>query len=124
MNQTVKTVLVVEDNDQNRMLFHELLESKGYNILEASIGLEAWRIARERHPDVILMDIQLPDISGLEVTRWLKSDENLKEIPVLAVTVLTTDGDRKRFLAEGCDGYIPKPISVTNFLETVERFAA
>ena len=124
MNHTVKTVLVVEDNDQSRMLFHALLEAKGYNILEAKIGMEGWRIAREQHPDIILMDIQLPDVSGLEVTKWLKDDENLKTTPVIAVTILATDSDRKRILAEGCDGHIPKPISISNFLETVERFSA
>ena len=124
MNHTVKTVLVVEDNDQSRMLFHALLEANGYNILEAKIGMEGWRIAREQQPDIILMDIQLPDVSGLEVTKWLKDDENLKTTPVIAVTILATDSDRKRILAEGCDGHIPKPISISNFLETVERFAA
>ena len=123
MNSPVKTVLVVEDNDQNRMLSHALLEAKGYAILEASTGMEGWRIAREHRPDLILMDIQLPDISGLEVTNWLKNDKTLRTIPVIAVTILASDRDRKKIMAEGCDGHIPKPISVSNFLETVERFA-
>ncbi len=124
MNFPVKTVLVIEDNDQNRMLSHALLEAKGYDILEASTGMEGWRIAREHRPDLILMDIQLPDISGLEVTNWLKNDKTLGTIPVIAVTILATDRDRRKIMAEGCDGHIPKPISVSNFLETVERFAA
>lgn len=124
MSDTAKTVLLVEDNDQNRMLFHDLLEAKGYEVLEARTGMEGWRVARERHPAIILMDIQLPDISGLEVTQWLKSDEDLKSIPVVAVTIFATEVDRRNFLAKGCDGFIPKPIIVSNFLETVERFAA
>ena len=77
MNHTVKAVLVVEDNEQNRMLSHALLEAKGYDVLEASTGMEGWRIAREQHPDIILMDIQLLDVSGLQVTNWLKNDEIL-----------------------------------------------
>jgi two-component system cell cycle response regulator DivK len=124
MNESVKTVLVVEDNDQSRMLFHALLEASGYNVLEAKDGMEGWRIAREQNPDIILMDIMLPDISGLEVTKWLKKDKDLKLIPVIAVTILATDGNRGEFLAEGCDDCIPKPIAISNFLETVERFAA
>jgi two-component system cell cycle response regulator DivK len=124
MTHTAKTVLVVEDNEQNRMLAHALLEAKGYDVLEASTGMEGWRLAREQHPDIILMDIQLPDISGLEVTNWLKNDDLLKATPVIAVTIFAADSDRKKILAEGCDGHIPKPISVSNFLETVERFAA
>lgn len=124
MNHTVKTVLVVEDNEQNRMLSHALLEAKGYDILEASTGMEGWRLAREQRPDIILLDIQLPDVSGLQVINWLKNDEILRTIPVIAVTILATDSDKRKILAEGCDGHIPKPISVPNFLETVDRFAA
>jgi two-component system cell cycle response regulator DivK len=124
MNETVKTVLVVEDNDQSRMLFHALLEASGYNVLEAKVGMEGWRIAREQSPDIILMDVMLPDISGLEVTRWLKKDKDLKSIPVIAITILATESNKREFLAEGCDDCVPKPISVQNFLKTVERFAA
>ena len=124
MNETSKTVLVVEDNDQSRMLFRELLKAGGYNVLEASTGMEGWRIARECNPEIILMDIGLPDISGLEVIKQLKKDETLKPIPILAVTIHSTDSDRKSFVAAGCDGYIPKPITVPQFLDTVERYAA
>ena len=80
-------------------------------------------MAREQHPDLIIMDIQLPDVSGLKVTKWLKDDESLKSIPVIAVTAFAMDGDEERFLEGGCDAYIPKPISVASFLQTVERFA-
>ena len=128
MNEAIipaaKTVLVIEDNDQSRMLFRELLKARGYSVLEARTGMEGWQAARQHHPEIILMDIQLPDVSGLEVTKWLKQDESLRAIPVVAVTILATDGDRKSFLAGGCDDHIAKPISVTRFLETVERFAA
>ena len=124
MNETPKTVLVVEDNDQSRMLFRELLKAKGYNVLEASTGGEGWRIARERNPKIILMDIGLPDISGLEVIKKLKLDETLRTIPILAVTIHSTESDQKSYLAEGCAGHIAKPITVLHFLETVERYAA
>jgi two-component system, cell cycle response regulator DivK len=124
VNLTAKTILVVEDNNQSRMLFRELLLAKGYSVLEAKTGMEGWQMARERHPEIILMDIQLPDVSGLEVTQWLKNDEALRGIPVVAVTILSADSDRKSFLSKGCDGHISKPISISQFLATVERFAA
>ncbi len=123
MSPLNKTVLVVEDNDLNMRLFHDVLEARGYNVLQAKDGMEGWRIARKHRPDLIIMDIQLPDVSGLEVTKWLKDDEFLKSIPVIAITVFAMDGDEERFLEGGCDAYIPKPISISNFLQTVERFA-
>jgi len=121
-NQSAKTVLVVEDNELNMKLFHDLLEAHGYNILQTKDGMEALRIAREHKPDLILMDIQLPEVSGLEVTKWIKEDENLKSIPVIAVTAFAMKGDEEKIRAGGCEAYIAKPISVTNFLETVQRF--
>ncbi len=123
MSPLDKTVLVVEDNDLNMRLFHDVLEMRGYNILQAKDGMEGWRIAREQRPDLIIMDIQLPDVSGLEVTKWLKDDETLKSIPVIAVTAFAMDGDEERFLEGGCDDYLVKPISISNFLQTVERLA-
>lgn len=122
MNGTVKTVLVVEDNDLNMKLFHDLLEAHGYNILQTKDGMEALRLARQHHPDLILMDIQLPEVSGLEVTKWLKEDESLKAIPVVAVTAFAMKGDEEKIREGGCEAYIAKPISVVNFLQTVERF--
>ncbi len=80
-------------------------------------------MAREQRPDLILMDIQLPDVSGLEVTKWLKADETLKSIPVIAITAFVMDGDEEKFLEGGCDAYIVKPISISNFLQTVDRLA-
>lgn len=117
-----KTVLVVEDNDLNMKLFHDLLEAHGYNILQTKDGMEALKIARQHRPDLILMDIQLPEVSGLEVTKWIKEDDNLKQIPVIAVTAFAMKGDEEKIREGGCEAYIAKPISVTKFLETVERF--
>ncbi len=121
-NGSAKTVLVVEDNELNMKLFHDLLEAHGYNILQTKDGMDALRIAREHKPDLILMDIQLPEVSGLEVTKWIKEDENLKSIPVIAVTAFAMKGDEEKIRDGGCEAYIAKPISVTNFLETVRRF--
>ncbi len=122
-NGSAKTVLVVEDNVLNMKLFRDLLEAHGYNILETKDGMEVLRLAREHRPDLVLMDIQLPDVSGLEVTKWLKDDETLKAVPVIAITAFAMKGDEEKFLEGGCEAYIAKPISVTDFLQTVERFA-
>jgi two-component system cell cycle response regulator DivK len=121
-NGSAKTVLVVEDNELNMKLFHDLLEAHGYNILQTKDGMDALRIAREHKPDLILMDIQLPEVSGLEVTKWIKEDDNLKSIPVIAVTAFAMKGDEEKIREGGCEAYIAKPISVTNFLETVRKF--
>ncbi len=117
-----KTVLIVEDNDLNMKLFHDLLEAHGYETLQTKDGLEAMKLARDHRPDLILMDIQLPEISGLEVTKWLKEDPELRGIPVIAVTAFAMKGDEEKIRQGGCEAYIAKPISVTKFLETVERF--
>ena len=122
MSPLNKTVLVVEDNDLNMKLFHDVLEAHGYNVLQAKDGMEGLRMAREERPDLILMDIQLPDVSGLEVTKWLKDDETLKSIPVIAITAFAMAGDKEKILEGGCDAYLVKPISIPNFLQTVERF--
>ena len=117
-----KTVLVVEDNELNMKLFHDLLDAHGYKILQTKDGMEDLDIAREHHPDLILMDIQLPEVSGLEVTKWLKEDDTLKSIPVVAVTAFAMKGDEEVIRQGGCEAYISKPISVTTFLDTVRRF--
>ena len=116
-----KKVLIVEDNELNMKLFHDLLDSQGYETLQTREGLEALSIAREHRPDLILMDIQLPEISGLEVTKWLKEDEDLASIPVVAVTAFAMKGDEERIRQGGCEAYISKPISVTGFLDTIRR---
>jgi two-component system cell cycle response regulator DivK len=117
-----KTVLIVEDNELNMKLFHDLLEAQGYQTLETREGLQALSLAREHRPDLILMDIQLPEISGLEVTKWLKEDDDLAKIPVIAVTAFAMKGDEERIREGGCEAYLSKPISVGLFLETVRRF--
>ncbi len=117
------TVLVVEDNDLNMKLFQVLLETHGYNVLQTKDGMEVLSLARQHHPDLILMDIQLPEVSGLEVTTWLKEDEKLKSIPVIAVTAFAMKGDEGKILEAGCDAYIGKPISLPDFIQAVERFA-
>ena len=117
-----KKVLIVEDNELNMKLFHDLLEAQGYETLETREGLSALTLAREHMPDLILMDIQLPEISGLEVTKWLKGDETLAHIPVIAVTAFAMKGDEERIRAGGCAAYIAKPIAVGSFLEIVRKY--
>lgn len=117
-----KTILIVEDNELNMKLFHDLLEAHGYNILQTRDGMEALKLARSAKPDLILMDIQLPEVSGLEVTKWIKEDAELKHIPVIAVTAFAVKGDEEKIRQGGCEAYVAKPISVTQFLETVGRF--
>jgi two-component system cell cycle response regulator DivK len=117
-----KTVLIVEDNELNMKLFHDLLDAHGYNIIETRNGMDALRLAREHRPNLILMDIQLPEVSGLEVTKWLKEDDSLREIPVIAVTAFAMKGDEERIRRGGCEAYISKPISIGTFIATVRRF--
>jgi two-component system cell cycle response regulator DivK len=120
--QAPKKVLIVEDNELNMKLFHDLIEACGHEILETRDGIEALKLARQHRPDLILMDIQLPEVSGLEVTRWLKEDDDLRSIPVIAVTAFAMKGDEEKIRSGGCEAYIAKPISVSNFLDTIGRF--
>ncbi len=124
MKNSSKVVLVIEDNECNMKLLHALLDAHGYNVLQATNGMGGLQMAREHHPNVIIMDMQLPDISGLEVTNRLKEDETLKLIPVIAVTAFAMKGNKEKFRDAGCDGYIFKPISITKFLQTLERVVA
>lgn len=117
-----KTVLIVEDNELNMKLFRDLLEAHGYATVQTREGLQALDLAREHRPDLILMDIQLPEVSGLEITKWLKDDEELKSIPVIAVTAFAMKGDEQKIREGGCEAYIAKPISVAHFIEMVQRF--
>jgi two-component system, cell cycle response regulator DivK len=117
-----KTVLIVEDNDLNMKLFHDLLEAHGYDTVGTRDGEEVLELARARRPDLILMDIQLPQVSGLEVTKWIKSDPELQQIPVIAVTAFAMRGDEERILRSGCEAYLSKPISIARFMETIRRF--
>ena len=117
-----RTVLIVEDNELNMKLFHDLLAAHGYQTIQTRNGFDALDLARKHRPDLILMDIQLPEVSGLEVTKWLKDDEALRYIPIIAVTAFAMKGDEERIRSGGCEAYISKPISVMGFLETVRRF--
>jgi two-component system cell cycle response regulator DivK len=117
-----KTVLIVEDNELNMKLFRDLLEAHGYQTSGTSNGFEALDLVRKLRPDLVLMDIQLPQVSGLEVTRWIKDDPELRAIPVVAVTAFAMKGDEERIREGGCEAYLSKPISVGKFIETVRRF--
>jgi len=118
------TVLVVEDNPANMTLTVILLESAGHTVLSATNAETGLHLARTQHPSLILMDIQLPGMDGLQATVLLKQDEATRDIPVIAVTAMAMKGDEKRILAAGCDGYIAKPMSYQVFLETVEAHLA
>jgi two-component system cell cycle response regulator DivK len=117
-----KTILIVEDNELNMKLFNDLLQAHGYNTLQAKDGRVVVDMTRKNRPDLILMDIQLPEISGLEITKMLKADDDLRSIPVVAITAFAMKGDEQKIRNGGCDGYIAKPISVASFLQTVSRF--
>ena len=117
-----KTVLIVEDNELNMKLFNDLLEAHGYATIQTSNGVEAVELARQHRPDLILMDIQLPEVSGLQVTEWIKDDEELAHIPVIAVTAFAMKGDEERIRQGGCEAYLSKPIQVGKFLETIKDY--
>jgi len=117
-----KTVLIVEDSELNMRLFNDLLEAFGYRTVKTRDGRQALPLAREHKPDLIIMDIQLPEVSGIEITGRLKQDPALKAIPVVAVTAFAMRGDEQKILNAGCDAYLSKPISVTTFLETIRKF--
>lgn len=117
-----QSVLIVEDNELNMKLFNDLLSAHGYRTIQTRSGFEALDLARKHRPDLILMDIQLPEVSGLEVTKWLKDDDTLCQIPVIAVTAFAMKGDEERIRSGGCEAYVSKPISVMAFLETVRKF--
>lgn len=116
-----KTVLVVEDDDLNMVVFREVLLAHGYTCVEAINGTEAIRLAGERQPDLILMDMQLPGVSGMDVTRTLKAAEDLRHIPIIAVTAFAAFGDEERVRACGCEDYLSKPISIAHLMEAIER---
>ena len=115
-------VLVVEDNERNMKLFRDVLEASGYRTLEATTGGRAVDLVIEHLPDLVLMDIQLPDIDGIEALGRLRADERTASVPVLALTAQAMDGDRERFLAAGFDGYLSKPVDIADFVATVKRY--
>ena len=117
-----KTVMIVEDNELNMKLFNDLLRANGYSTLLMRNGHEALDSLKSERPDLIIMDIQLPEISGLEVTKKIKQDDAIKHIPVIAVTAFAMKGDEERILQGGCEGYLSKPISVATFIQTVKSY--
>ena len=114
-------VLIVEDNERNMRLFRDVLEAAGHRTLAATTGERAVQLAGEHAPDLVLMDIQLPDIDGLEALGRIRADERTRAMPVLALTAQAMEGDRERFLAAGFDGYLSKPVNIADLVETVNR---
>jgi two-component system cell cycle response regulator DivK len=119
---TGKRILVVEDNELNMKLLNDVLEAHGYEVMSTARALVAIEWAQQYRPDLILMDLQLPDLSGLDATRRLKADEQTRNIPIVAVTAFAMTGDEKKALEHGCDAYVAKPIVLRNFLELVAGF--
>lgn len=115
-------VLIVEDNELNMKLFHDLLEAHGIETVQTRDGRLAFDMARNHRPDLIIMDIQLPEVSGLEITKMIKDDPDLKKIPVIAVTAFAMKGDEQKIRDGGCEDYISKPISVARFMEVVRHY--
>jgi len=117
----MSTVLIVEDNEKNMKLARDVLQAKGYNTLEAETGEEGVRLAKEKVPDLVLMDIQLPGINGIEAFKQLRADPKTARIPVIALTASVTPTDRSQITAAGFDAFVGKPINLKEFLETVKR---
>lgn len=117
-----KKILIIEDNEQNMYLLTFLLEKNGYPVLQAKNGMDGLRLAAAEKPDLILLDIQLPGINGYEVARRLKTADETRPIPVIAVTSYAMKGDRELALSSGCDGYIEKPLDPETFLDSISRF--
>lgn len=119
-----KSILIVEDNPMNLKLIRDVLQIEGYETLEAETGETGVELARERHPAVILMDVNLPQMDGREAMKILKADASTRQIPIIAVTSLAMKGDRERLLAAGFDGYISKPIDIKELPRLVESYVA
>lgn len=116
-----KLILIVEDNDLHMKLFRDLLESHGFRTEQTDDGIKVLDLTRQCRPDLILMDIQLRDVSGLDVVQWLKNDADLKSIPVVAVTAFAMKGDEEKMRAGGFDDYLSKPVAVGSLLATIRR---
>ncbi len=122
MSESEKLVFHVEDNSDNRLLVRRLLQAYGYKVMEAENANQARKMLKDCQPDLILMDINMPDMDGYTLTNELKMYPNLMTVPIVAITANVMKGDRERTLSAGCDGYIEKPIDVDRFIEQVERF--
>jgi two-component system, cell cycle response regulator DivK len=117
-----KQILIVEDEPRNLKLLRDLLQKFGYQILEAPDGEQGVKMAVEKIPDLILMDIMMPKMDGLEATRIIKADEKTRHIPIIALTSYAMKGDREKTIEAGCDGYIAKPVDIQDLLKTVKSF--
>lgn len=122
MMENTKTILIVEDNEDNLMVYRTILEHVGYAVIEARDGEEGIARAREEHPDLILMDISIPRIDGWEATRRLKKNEETRDIPIIALTAHALEEDREKALRVGCDGYLAKPVEPRRVVEEVKRY--
>jgi two-component system, cell cycle response regulator DivK len=116
-------ILIVEDNENNRELLRDVLQFKGYQTIEATTGTDGVRLARERKPDLVLMDIQLGDISGITALAQIRADPATANMPVVAVSASVMPDEQQKIAASGFDAFVPKPINVTSFVQMVERFA-
>ena len=121
---SVKVVLVVEDDELNLKLVKELLEFNGFETLEATNGLQALEMIRRERPSLVLMDIQMPAMDGIEATRQIKADASIRDIPVVALTSSAMKGDKEAILAAGCDEYMSKPIDIHCLLKLIEEFVS
>ena len=119
---TSPQILVVEDNERNMRLFCDVLQASGYRTLEATTGEQAVDLVFEHRPDLVLMDIKLPDIDGVEALGRVRADDELDSVPILALTAQAMEGDRERFLAAGFDGYLSKPVDIAEFVATVKSY--
>ena len=120
----MKTILIVEDNEKNMKLVRDILRHNGYETLEAITGSDGVRLARESRPDLVLMDIQLPDIDGIEALRRIRQDAALDAVPVIAVSASVMPDDQQKIVTSGFDAFVTKPINLKQFLETVTRHLA
>ncbi|MBU6319108.1 MAG: response regulator [Alphaproteobacteria bacterium] len=119
-----KKVLVVEDNELNMKLFCDLLDAFGYETVQSRDGLRAVDLTREHRPDLIIMDIQLPEVSGLDLTRWIKDDASIADIPIMAVTAFAMRQDEQHVREAGCEAYMSKPIQMMPFINTVNQLTS
>ena len=122
LQNAAKRILIVEDNELNMKLLRDVLEAYGYATITTGEGAASFALAREHRPDLILMDLQLPDISGFDAVRQLKGNEETQPIPIVAVTAFAMVGDERKALTCGCDAYLAKPILLRDFLDLVEKF--
>ena len=117
-----RTVLYIEDNFHNRRLVRKILASRGYTVVEAESGSQGMDMLRAGRPPLLLLDIGLPDVDGLEIVRWVRSEAALRNLPVIAITASAMRGDRERFLEAGCDDYLSKPIHAVELLQLGDRY--